>query len=214
MSEPNNMVVSFTLKFNEYDHPPPGWNRNSEPIETALNRLGNTMINDIPVVAVTAVNFIYNHSIMNDRDLLTRLTFVLYSPVPDDRLYLTVEAPKSADATKIFSNDIRTKDGNRAPILQNVYITALPSEGGRLQLELVVDKGTAKKNGSWYTVVTAFKFYKTTADDGAYIFEVELLKGFDDGMYVYKTASDILNGKIPANITVEDLEELAVDWMD
>lgn len=209
-------VVSFTLKFNESDHPPPGWNRwSKEPIETALNRLGKTMIEDIPVVAVTAVHIKYNQSVMNDRDLITRLGFVLNAPVPDDRLYLKVAGPMGANPTKVYSNDIVTSDGNRAPILQNVEITILPSEGGKLDLELIVAKGTAKKNGSWYTVVTGYHFYKTTADDGAYIFEVELLKGFDDGVYVYRTAKEILEGRVnPQQITVADMDELLVDFMD
>lgn len=210
-----NLVVSFTLKFNEYDHPPPGWNRWArEPIETALNKLGITMINDIPVVAVTAIHFNYRETVMNDRDLATRLGFVLNGPVPNDRLYLKVTAPIGPDPTVVYSNDIMTSDGSRAPILQNVMITVLPP-GGKLDIELIVAKGTARLNGSQYTVVTGFHFYKTTADDGAYIFEVELLKGFEDGVYVYKTAADILNGKInPNRITASDLEELAVDWQD
>jgi len=44
---------------------------------------------------------------------------------------------------------------------------------------------------------------------------VELLKGFDDGVYVYRTAKEILEGRVnPQQITVADMDELLVDFMD
>lgn len=215
MTSANDRVVTLTFKFNE-DHPPPGWKKGSKiPFETALNTLGNTMIKNVPVYAVAAVKFIYRDTVMNDSDLLKRLGFVLNGPVEEDKLYINISAPKnSADPVEVYSNHIVTKNGNPAPILQNVFITAIPP-GGKLQLELTVIEGTAEMNGSHYTVVTGYSFYKTNADDGAYIFEVTLLKGFEDGAYVYKCAADVINGKVnPNRITAADMEELGVDWMD
>ena len=209
----NERVVSLSFKFNQ-DHPPPGWNKGREPIETALNRLGNTMINDIPVTAVSAIHFKYRETVMNDRDLATRLGFVMNNHVENDRLYLKVTAPLGPDPKIIRSNDIKMSDGRPAPILQNVEITVLPP-GGKLDIELILAQGTSRLNGAQFTVVTGFRFYKTKSADGAYIFEIELLKGFEDGSYIYKAASDVIEGRLnPAVITATDMEELAIDWAD
>lgn len=212
----NERVGGYTFKFNK-EHRPPGWKWDAfnnvplEPIETALNRLGIVMINDIPVVAVTAVHFKRDESVMNDKDLATRLLFVMNEPVENNRLYLNVQAPPTSVAF-VRSNDIRTASGAKAPILQNVEITLLPP-GGRLNLELILERGTARINGAQFTVVTSFHFYKTKSADEAYIFEIELLKGFEDGAYIFKTATEVLEGKLdPHSITAAEMEELQIDW--
>jgi hypothetical protein len=209
--DPNEEIFKYAIAFSK-DHPPPGWDSNSNiPIEVALNNLGRVMIMDIPVIGVSGVQFIVDESVMNDSDLTKRLaSFVVSEPVPGDHLYINVKAPNHSPLI-VKSNDIRLADGRNAPVLQNVEITALPP-GKRLQVNLILRQGTARNNdNSNYAVVTTFNFYETV--DGEYIFEYEMVKGFEDGEYVYKTAQAVIEGKIDPNyVRPTELDELLIDW--
>lgn len=208
--DPNEEIFKYAIAFNSENHPP-GWDSKSGiPIEVALNNLGRIMIQDIPVIGVSGIQFIKDESVMNDMDLAKRLaSFVVSEPVPGDHLYINVRAPSHSPLI-VRSNDIRLADGRNAPILQNVEITALPP-GKSLQVNLILRQGTARLNGDNYTVVAGFNFYETVDND--YIFEYEMVKGFEDGEYVYETAKAVIEGKLdPKYIRPNEVDELLIDW--
>lgn len=208
--DPNEEIFKYAIAFNKY-HPPPGWDPTSDiPMEVALNKLGITMTQDVPVIGVSAIHFIVNESVMVDADLAKRLaSFVMNEPIPDDHLYLNVRAPDHAPLI-VRSNDIKLADGRNAPILQNVEITAL-DRGRTLKLNLILRRGTARENGDNYSVITAFNFYETK--EGDFIFEYEMVKGFEDGDYVFETAKAVIEGRLdPSKVGISDLDELLIDW--
>lgn len=208
--DPNEEIFKYAIAFNS-KNPPPGWDPTSiAPIETALNNLGIVMKRDIPVIGVIGVQFIKDETVMNDGDLAKRLaSFVVNEPVPGDQLYINVRAPNHSPLI-VRSNDIRLPDGRNAPVLQNVEITAL-APGKELKLTLILRQGTARLNGDNYSVISVFNFYETVGND--YIFEYEMVKGFEDGEYVYKTAKAIIEGKLdPSNVLQSQVDNLLIDW--
>jgi len=183
-------IIRYQLVFNEKDNVPPGM-KEGEPIDTALNRLGKTMLSSIPVVGVDLITFHRNEGVVPSDDLKTRIGVIFLSEqIEDDRLILKVTSGPE-EVRQVTTSDIVMVDGERPPIAQNIPLTYLPP-GKTVHLELTLKEGTADLDGERFSVVTEFSFFKV-ADDN-YIFQFTMARTFGYPTSIYKLATDIING--------------------
>ena len=128
------------------------------------NALRRIMIAELPVLAIDAVHFLANDSVLFDEIIAHRLAMIplktdpsVYdSPEKTVRLFLNVEA-KDRQIT-VYSGHLESEDPEVRPVSDRIPIVKL-APGQRLSLEAIARVGVGKEHAKWQAAIASYKYY-------------------------------------------------------
>jgi DNA-directed RNA polymerase subunit D len=153
------------------------------------NALRRATVGEVPVLAISTVDFTSNDSVMYDEVLAHRLALVplVFDPknynMPNEckcegkgcgQCQVVLALDKKGPAT-VYSKDLKSSADDVKPLLPDIPIVDL-AEGQRLKLEAIAKLGIGKVHAKWQAAVAGYRYAPTFEIKGKISNTDELIK--------------------------------------
>lgn len=167
---------TFVINFN--DENLPVGTREDEMLNEALARLRRIFLSEIDVQGVKAVIMEENGSVLQDGDIVNRVSSIpIIRHTNDTLLNLHAQADPKESLT-VYSDSIIMSSKRESPVVPNIPITILPP-GERLRLSLYIKTGSVLSTNSVHFSPVSTVYFRPIGE-GDMEFVVELVRGYTE----------------------------------
>ena len=174
------------------------------------NSLRRAIMGEVPILAITTVDFTSNDSVIFDEVLAHRLALVplTFDPksynMPKEckcegkgcgQCQVTLALDKKGPAT-VYSKDLKSGADDVKPLYPDMPIVEL-AEGQKLKLEAIAKLGIGKTHAKWQAAITGYRYWPVAENKGKITNADELSKicpknaiTADDGKIIISTECD------------------------